>query len=81
MPAAATLTRRRYCRIHSAPVIAFPRSIATASPTEAASASLAAAHVRWVVKTLDQDGRKVFINVCGSSRVSLPSSWQHGKVR
>jgi len=33
------------------------------------------------VKTLDQDGRKVFINVCGSSRVSLPSSWQHGKVR
>ena len=36
---------------------------------------------RWVVKTVDQAGRKVFINVCGSSRVSLPGSWKHGKVR
>ena len=36
---------------------------------------------RWVVKTVDQAGRKVFINVCGSSRVSLPGTWTDGKAR
>ncbi len=36
---------------------------------------------RWLVKTVDQAGRKVFINVCGSSRISLPGSWTDGKAR
>ncbi len=80
MPAAETPTPKRSCRTHSAPVIAC--SIATAFPAGCCDRKFASLIVvRWVVKSLDQDGRKVFINICGSSRVSLPSSWQHGKVR
>ena len=78
MPAAGTPIPRKYCRTHSA-------SARAINPVHGKAGSgygdTDAAIDRWVVKTLDQDRRKVFINVCGSSRVSLPSSWQHGKVR
>jgi hypothetical protein len=31
-----------------------------------------------VIKTTDQDGRKVFINMCHSEHVPAPSSWAQG---
>lgn len=36
---------------------------------------------RFVVKTLDEQGRKVFINVCSSPKVGMPGGWEDGKVR
>lgn len=40
--------------------------------------ALPPACTRYVIKTSDPDGRKVFINVCHSSAVPAPSSWQDG---
>eukprot|EP01025_Chloroclados_australasicus_P032781 TRINITY_DN3328_c0_g1_i1.p1 TRINITY_DN3328_c0_g1~~TRINITY_DN3328_c0_g1_i1.p1 ORF type:complete len:426 (+),score=53.08 TRINITY_DN3328_c0_g1_i1:107-1279(+) len=34
----------------------------------------------FVVKSSDENGRKVFINVCGSDRVAGPGGWQDGKI-
>jgi len=34
----------------------------------------------FVVKTADDGGRKVFINMCGSSKVAAPGNWQNGKM-
>lgn len=36
---------------------------------------------RFVVKTVDEGGRKVFINVCGSDKVAAPASWVEGEVK
>ncbi len=35
---------------------------------------------RFVIKTVDEKGRKVFINVCGSSSVLAPGGWKNGQV-
>jgi PIH1 N-terminal domain len=35
---------------------------------------------RFVIKTSDDTGRKVFINMCGSTRVAAPGSWERGTV-
>lgn len=35
---------------------------------------------RFVVKTQDELGRKVFINVCGSEKIAAPGSWKGGKM-
>ena len=35
---------------------------------------------RFVVKTTDQDNRKVFINVCGSDKVPMAGGWTDGKA-
>lgn len=35
----------------------------------------------WVVKTTDQDKRKVFVNICGSDKVPMAGGWTDGKVR
>ena len=32
------------------------------------------------MKTQDETGRKVFINVCGSDRVAAPGNWSNGRV-
>ena len=37
-------------------------------------------HNRFVVKTTDQEGRKVFINICSSDKVPVAGSWANGKV-
>ena len=37
-------------------------------------------YCRFVVKTTDQDNRKVFINVCGSDKVPMAGGWTDGKV-
>ena len=37
-------------------------------------------HDRFVVKTADQDGRKVFVNVCTSDRVAAPGAWAAGAL-
>mmetsp|Transcript_5182 Transcript_5182/g.9866 ORF Transcript_5182/g.9866 Transcript_5182/m.9866 type:complete len:426 (+) Transcript_5182:169-1446(+) len=34
----------------------------------------------FVVKTKDDTGRKVFINVCGSPKIPAPGNWDNGKV-
>ena len=34
----------------------------------------------FVVKTTDQDKRKVFINICGSDKVPMAGGWTDGKV-
>ena len=34
----------------------------------------------FVVKTTDQDKRKVFINICGSDKVPMAGGWIDGKV-
>ncbi|KAK9828426.1 hypothetical protein WJX81_006839 [Elliptochloris bilobata] len=34
----------------------------------------------FVVKTVDDAGHKVFINLCGSSKIPAPGGWQHGQV-
>ncbi|KAK9824576.1 hypothetical protein WJX72_011454 [[Myrmecia] bisecta] len=34
----------------------------------------------FVVKTADDTGRKVFINICSSDRVAAPGNWERGKV-
>lgn len=34
----------------------------------------------FVVKTLNEHGSKVFINVCGSNKVGMPGGWSEGKV-
>eukprot|EP01024_Parvocaulis_polyphysoides_P003919 TRINITY_DN11017_c0_g4_i1.p1 TRINITY_DN11017_c0_g4~~TRINITY_DN11017_c0_g4_i1.p1 ORF type:complete len:291 (-),score=42.60 TRINITY_DN11017_c0_g4_i1:51-881(-) len=34
----------------------------------------------FVVKTSDENGRKIFINICGSDRVSTPGGWEDGKI-
>lgn len=36
---------------------------------------------RFVVKTTDQDKRKVFINICGSDKVPMAGGWSDGKVQ
>ena len=36
---------------------------------------------RFVVKTVDEAGRKVFINVCGSAKVPAPGGWKPGQVK
>lgn len=36
---------------------------------------------RFVIKTVDEKGRKVFINVCGSSSVLAPGGWKNGQVK
>lgn len=36
---------------------------------------------RFVVKTVDSEGRKVFINMCGSPQVAPPGDWQQGQVQ
>lgn len=33
-----------------------------------------------MVKTTDQDKRKVFINICGSDKVPMAGGWTDGKV-
>jgi hypothetical protein len=33
-----------------------------------------------VVKTQDDEGRKVFINMCSSDKIGAPSSWEGGVV-
>jgi len=35
----------------------------------------------FVVKTRDEGGRKVFVNVCGSPRVAAPGDWADGQAR
>lgn len=30
---------------------------------------------RWLVKTADAKGAKVFINICSSSRIGAPGNW------
>jgi hypothetical protein len=35
----------------------------------------------FVVKTRDEGGRKVFVNVCGSARVAAPGDWASGQAR
>jgi hypothetical protein len=35
----------------------------------------------FVVKTRDEHGRKVFVNVCGSPLVAAPGDWANGQVR
>ena len=35
----------------------------------------------FVVKTVDSEGRKVFINMCGSPQVAPPGDWQQGQVQ
>ncbi len=35
----------------------------------------------FVVKTRDQEGRKVFVNVCGSALVAAPGDWANGQAR
>ncbi|DBA76314.1 TPA: hypothetical protein ACH3X1_010027 [Trebouxia sp. C0004] len=35
---------------------------------------------RFVVKTTDQDKRKVFINICGSDKVPMAGGWSDGKI-
>lgn len=35
---------------------------------------------RFVVKTTDQHGQKVFINICSSEKVPMAGSWANGKV-
>ena len=37
-------------------------------------------HHRFVVKTTDQQGQKVFINICSSDKVPMAGSWANGKV-
>ncbi|GAB4815474.1 hypothetical protein N2152v2_002520 [Parachlorella kessleri] len=34
----------------------------------------------FVVKTVDENGAKVFINVCGSPKLALPGGWADGKI-
>eukprot|EP00798_Chlamydomonas_sp_ICE-L_P025828 gene25828-11504_t len=34
----------------------------------------------FVVKTVDDTGRKVFINLCGSDKVAAPGNWYNGRV-
>ncbi|BDA47531.1 probable PIH1 domain-containing protein 1 at N-terminal half [Coccomyxa sp. Obi] len=34
----------------------------------------------FVIKTVDEKGRKVFINVCGSSSVLAPGGWKNGQM-
>ena len=34
----------------------------------------------FVVKCLDDNGRKIFINMCGSDKVAAPGSWEEGKI-
>ena len=36
---------------------------------------------RFVVKTVDEAGRKLFINVCGSAKVPAPGGWKPGQVK
>lgn len=36
--------------------------------------------LRFVVKTADENDRKVFINICGSDKVPAPGGWANGKV-
>ena len=34
----------------------------------------------FVIKTHDDTGRKVFINVCGDKKIPAPGNWKEGKV-
>ena len=34
----------------------------------------------FVVKSFDDNGRKIFINMCGSDRVPAPGNWEKGKI-
>lgn len=35
---------------------------------------------RFVIKTANEQGQKVFINVCGTAKLPLPSGWTKGQV-
>ena len=35
---------------------------------------------RFVVKTHDDTGRKMFINICGNPKIPAPGNWDNGKV-
>lgn len=36
---------------------------------------------RFVIKTVDEKGQKVFINICGSSKIAAPGvNWENGQV-
>lgn len=41
-------------------------------------ASLGMPAARFVVKTSDEGGRKVFINMCGHAKVAAPGNWANG---
>ena len=34
----------------------------------------------FVIKTANEQGQKVFINVCGSAKAPLPAGWTKGQV-
>lgn len=34
----------------------------------------------FVIKTANEQGQKVFINVCGSAKLPLPGGWAKGQV-
>jgi hypothetical protein len=45
----------------------------------ASDAILHPPHVgRFVIKTTDEAGRKVFINMCGHAKVAAPGNWANG---
>ncbi len=46
----------------------------------ALSTRLGACSCRFVIKTVDDAGRKVFINVCGSTKIPAPGGWTDGQV-
>ena len=54
--------------------------IAGASPDARGDADELRPEPGFVVKCKDDNGRKVFVNMCGSAKVAAPGGWEEGRV-